>query len=109
MNDKVCFSSTAIELSEHDSYLELVNRVCFYGEPNLNGVLLPDDTAAEYAETLVNMPVYAKYRVNDKGEPTFGSHEAYLDENGELQFDTTPIGVHTAVEVKDDVVDVNGV
>ena len=31
-----------------------------------------------------------------------------MDADGELFFDTTPIGVHTAVEIKDDTVDVNG-
>ena len=54
------------------------------------------------------MPVYAKCRTNADGEPTFGSHEVALDADGELFFDTTPIGVHTAVEIKDDTVDVNG-
>lgn len=110
MNEKICFSSDIVELSEDDkSYLEMVNRVCYYGQPNLNGVILPKDTAAQFAETLVDMPVYAKCRVNDKGEPTFGSHEVRLDDEGEIIFDTIPIGVHTSVEIKDDTVSVNGI
>ena len=110
MNEKICFSSDIVELSEDDkSYLEMVNRVCYYGQPNLNGVILPEDTAAQFAETLVDMPVYAKCRVNDKGEPTFGSHEVRLDDEGEIIFDTIPIGVHTSVEIKDDTVSVNGI
>ena len=110
MNEKICFSSDIVELSEDDkSYLEMVNRVCYYGQPNLNGVILPEDTAAQFAVTLVDMPVYAKCRVNDKGEPTFGSHEVRLDDEGEIIFDTIPIGVHTSVEIKDDTVSVNGI
>lgn len=110
MNEKICFSSDIVELSEDDKpYLEMVNRVCYYGQPNLNGVILPEDTAAQFAETLVDMPVYAKCRVNDKGEPTFGSHEVRLDDEGEIIFDTIPIGVHTSVEIKDDTVSVNGI
>lgn len=110
MKEKICFSSDIVELSEDDkSYLEMVNRVCYYGQPNLNGVILPEDTAAQFAETLVDMPVYAKCRVNDKGEPTFGSHEVRLDDEGEIIFDTIPIGVHTSVEIKEDTVSVNGI
>lgn len=109
--EKMFLSSTAIDLSEDEEnsqYLTLVNRICYYDEPNLNSVLLPSDTAEECAKSLIDMPVYAKCRTNADGEPTFGSHEVALDEEGELFFDTTPIGVHTAVEIKDDTVDVNG-
>lgn len=109
--EKMFLSSTAIDLSEDEEnsqYLTLVNRICYYDEPNLNSVLLPSDTAEECAKSLIDMPVYAKCRTNADGEPTFGSHEVALDEGGELFFDTTPIGVHTAVEIKDDTVDVNG-
>lgn len=108
--EKFCFSSDVVELSEVEdrSYLQMVNRVCYYGAPNINNVTLPADTAADYAQTLVDMPVYAKCRVNDEGEPTFGSHEVHLDADGDLFFDTIPIGVHTSVEVKDDTVSVNG-
>lgn len=104
------FSSDVIEISEEDKpYLQMVNRVCYYDAPNANGVILPSDTAEQFAATLVEMPVYAKCRVNEKGEPTFGSHEISLDENGEIFFDTVPIGVHTSVEVKEDTVTVGGV
>lgn len=108
--EKFCLASDVIEISEEDkSYLKMVNRVCYYGAPNANGVILPSETAEEFASTLVDMPVYAKCRVNADGEPTFGSHEVCLDENGELFFDTTPIGVHIAVEVKEDTVTIGGV
>lgn len=109
--EKMFLSSNVIDLSEDEEnsqYLTLVNRICYYDEPNLNSVLLPSDTAEECAKSLIDMPVYAKCRTNADGEPTFGSHEVALDADGELFFDTTPIGVHTAVEIKDDTVDVNG-
>lgn len=106
--EKICLSSSVVELSEFKTYLEMVDRVCYYDAPNLNKVMLPSENADEFAQSLINMPVYAKYRVNDKGEPTFGSHEVHIDEDGELLFDTTPIGVHTSVEIKDDVVTIGG-
>lgn len=109
--EKMFLTSSTVELSEDDEnaqYLTLVNRICYYDEPNLNSVLLPSDTAEECAKSLIDMPVYAKCRTNADGEPTFGSHEAALDDNGDLFFDTVPIGVHTSVEIKDDTVDVNG-
>lgn len=51
------------------------------------------------------MPVYAKYVPNMNGDPSFGGHEAYLDEDGEVAFDTIAIGVHTSVDVRPDVVE----
>lgn len=108
--DKFCLSTDVVELSEENqNYLLMTDRVCFYDEPNLNGCKLPSDGAENFAQTLIDMPVYAKCRVNDKGEPTFGSHEAGIDEDGELFFDTVPIGVHTSVEIKDDTVSVGGI
>lgn len=109
--EKTFLTSSTIELSEDEEnsqYLTLVNRICYYDEPNLNSVLLPSDTAEECAKSLIDMPVYAKCRTNADGEPTFGSHEVALDADGELFFDTVPIGVHTSVEIKNDTVDVNG-
>lgn len=105
MRENIVLSSKAVELSESRGYLLLVNRVCYYGRPNYNGVSLSVDTAEQYAQTLVDMPVYAKYVPNLAGEPSFGGHEAYIDEDGEVAFDTMPIGVHTSVEVRDDIVE----
>lgn len=56
------------------------------------------------------MPVYAHYVVDSLGKPTFTGHEMKVDPiSGEVKFGTEPIGVHTAVEIKEDSVDVNGV
>lgn len=109
--DKIYLASTAIELSEEEDkpYIELTNRLCYYGEANLNGVVLPIDGAEEKAQTLINMPVQAKYRVGKDGKtPDLGGHEAYIDRDGELCFATESIGTHISVEVKDDTVEVNG-
>ena len=47
------FSSADIELSEFSTYIELRSRLCWYGYPNANGVILPVDGAEEKAQTLV--------------------------------------------------------
>ncbi len=109
--DKIYLASTAIELSEEEDkpYIELTNRLCYYGEPNLNGVILPVEGADEKAQTLINMPVQAKYKVAKDGKtPDLGGHEAYIDKDGDLCFATESIGTHISVEVKDDTVEVNG-
>lgn len=106
-DNKVFVSSKIVEISEYKTYLELVNRVCFYDEPNFNGTMLPhDDTAEEKAQTLKNMPVVAKYTTDVMGKPTFKGHEVSIDKNGEVVFGTTPIGVHTDVWIAEDQVEV---
>lgn len=109
--DKIYLASTAIELSEEEDkpYIELTNRLCYYGEANLNGVILPIEGAEEKAQTLINMPVQAKYKVAKDGKtPDLGGHEAYIDKDGDLCFATESIGTHISVEIKDDTVEVNG-
>ena len=44
--EKTFLTSSTIELSEDEEnsqFLTLVNRICYYDEPNLNSVLLPSD------------------------------------------------------------------
>ena len=66
----ILVSAKTVELAEHADYLELVNRVCFYDAPNHNSVELDyDDSSLEKAETLVHMPVVAKYCVDKGGNP----------------------------------------
>lgn len=108
--DSIYLSSEAIELGETSTYLTLLNRLCYYGEPNMNNVCLPIEGALERAETLVGMPVVAKYKVDAEGKPDLGSHEMSVNPfTKEVKFGTENIGVHTDVEIKDDVVKVNGV
>jgi len=103
--ENICFSSKAIDLAENENYIELTNRVCYYNFPNLNNVELPyDDTSLDKAQTLVNMPVVAKYTTNAKGEPTFKGHEVYYDEEGNIYFGTDNIGTHYNVYIQDDMV-----
>lgn len=101
-NEKIEISSAALELSETTNYIELTNRLCYYGEPNLNGVMLPVEGAEEHAKTLVLQPVVAKYKVI-ANKPDLGGHEYH---NG--TFGTENIGVHENVEVRTDTVTVNG-
>lgn len=108
--ESVSLSSQAVELSETSTYLELTNRLCYYGYPNANGVELPVDDAEERAQSLVNQPVVAKYKRNADGKPNLGGHECSLDPvTNTIQFGTQNVGVHTAVVVKEDTVPVNGV
>lgn len=107
--DKIIFSSNNnIELSEYKNYIELTNLLCYYDEPNLNGVILPSEGALEKAQTLINMPVVAKYKVTN-GNPDLGGHEAYIDPvTKEVAYDTSEIGTHTSVEIKDSEVEIDG-
>lgn len=71
--------------------------------------MLPyDDSSLEKAQTLVNMPVQAKYRVNTDGTPSLGGHEMVKKRDGTIEFKTQSIGTHTGVEIKEDNVLVNG-
>lgn len=100
-------SSSVFELAEHKTYLELTRRLCWYGQPNYNNVELPVENAEEKAQTLVGQPVVAKYKkINKKDD--IGGHECSITQDGELVFNTTPIGVNTAVEIKNDNVEING-
>ena len=109
-NTPITVVGQVIDIAEHTSYLELTSRVCFYDEPNLNNDMLPsDDTTLEKAQTLVNMPVQAKYRLSPSGEPTFSGHEMKKSKStGEITFGTSSVGTHTEVYIENDNVDVNG-
>lgn len=98
-----------VDVAEHTTYLELTSRVCYYDAPNLNNDMLPyDETTLEKAQTLVDMPVQGKYKVNDDGEPTFGSHQMVKKKDGTVEFGTSSIGTHTEVYIENDNVNVNG-
>lgn len=109
-DEKLILTSQAINLSEteDDRYITLTNRLCYYDEPNLNGVMLPSSNAEELAQTLIDMPVVAKYKKNILGEDDLGGHEMSIKDNGEVEWGTESIGVHKSVEVKSDIVEVNG-
>lgn len=101
----VVLATKTKEIADYKTYVEIVNRVCYYDEPNGNGVLLPyDDSALDIAQTLVGMPVQAKYIVNDKGEPDLSDHCVSVDDDGNVTFGTESIGVHTEVWIEDDTI-----
>lgn len=101
----VVLATKTKEIADYKTYIEIVNRVCYYDEPNGNGVLLPyDDSALDIAQTLVGMPVQAKYIVNDKGEPDLSDHCVSVDDDGNVTFGTESIGVHTEAWIEDDTV-----
>lgn len=107
--ENILLSSEVVEISESNTYLELTSRICYYDDTNSNGVLLPSNEAEDKAQTLVNMPVQAKYRTNIAGMPTFSGHEMLKDENGNISFGTQSIGTHTEVYIENANVDVRGV
>lgn len=97
-----------IDVAEHNTYLDLTSRICYYDAPNLNGDMLPyDDTTLAKAKTLISMPVQAKYRVNTNGEPSLGGHEMIKKRDGTIEFKTQSIGVHTSIEIHNDDVILN--
>lgn len=102
------FSSADIELSEFSTYLELRSRLCWYGYPNANGVILPVDGAEEKAQTLVYQPVVAYYKKDYIGRDDLGGHEVTVDAKGEVHHGTESVGVNTSVEVSEDTVNING-
>ena len=108
-----CLGGTRMEIAEeNNAFLTLVNRVCYYNHPNLNGTMLPypDDEEGraevlKIAQTLVDMPVQGKYAVNAQGKPTFRGHEMRRTADGDYVFGTQSIGTHTEVWIaEDDVV-----
>ena len=106
-SEKICFSSKTIDIAEHENYLILTNRLCYYDDKNLNGVMLPykgyEESALECAKTLINMPVQAKYKkINNLDD--LGSHEMHILPTGEIEWGTESVGTHTNVEIKEDTV-----
>lgn len=106
-HENISLSAQTVDIAEHDLYLELTNRLCYYDDSNLNNVMLPykdyEESALSCAETLVDMPVQAKYK-KIKNKDDLGSHEMTIDSEGNVHFGTQSIGVHTKVWIKEDTV-----
>ena len=107
MRENTSWCSREIELSENKHYLELETVVGYYNYPNANGRQMDYGETAEeqaatlaLAQTLVNMPVKAKYTKNAQGLPTFRGHEAKKLATGEVIFGTEKIGTHTEVRIE---------
>lgn len=102
---QVHMASQITDFSDYKSYYEVTTRVCYYGEPNGNMVCLPyDDTSLTKAQTLVNMPVQAKYTINSDGQPDLLDHCVSFNDDGSVTFGTESVGTHTSVEIKNDTV-----
>lgn len=100
-NEKTLIASSVVELSEHPSYIELVDRVCYYDDSNANGVQLDyDESSLEKAQSLIDMPVVALYLSDREGKPTLGGHAVTRTRDG-IKFGTSAIGVHTNVWIDD--------
>ena len=112
-SEKICLASKTIEISEHDNYMELTNRLCYYDDKNLNNVMLPykgvEEDAKRMAATLINMPLQAKYK-KVKGLDDLGGHELSISKDGSVNWGTASIGTHTAAWISDpeDVITVSG-
>lgn len=102
--ENICFASKTIDIAEHENYIELTNRLCYYDSPNLNNVVLPyegyEEDALKCAETLVNMPLQARY-IKKKNMDDLGSHELSIDKDGNAIFNTASVGVHTKVWISE--------
>lgn len=102
---RVTLLSNNLELSEEEEYrpyLEFTNRVCYYDDPNGNGVALPyNQDSYEYAQTLVNQPIVAKYCVDEQGQPNLRDHCVSKDEKGKYRFNTESVGAVTEVWIED--------
>lgn len=99
------FASKTTELSEYKNYFEITTRLCYMDKPNLNNVaLIHDENSDERIKTLIDMPIQAKYTVNENGEPDLSDHCVSIDENGNYSFSTASIGVHTNAWIADDTI-----
>lgn len=100
-------ASKTIDIAEHETYLELTNRLCYYDDKNLNDVMLPykgfEETALAYAKTLINMPVQSKYK-KINGNDDLGSHELHVLPNGDIEWGTESIGTHIEVWIAEDTI-----
>lgn len=101
-NKNIFVASQVIELSETDSYIDMVDRVCYYDHKNLNNVQLDyDESSYEKAQTLVNQPVLAYYKTDEFGNPTLGGHEMRINPGGKVSFATQAIGTHLDARIED--------
>lgn len=105
MMNNMVFTASVVDLAEEQDYLTLRNKVCFFNEKNLNNVQLDyDDSTLEKCQTLINMPVCAKY-VKRGNKDDLGGHEVKVVD-GKVKFGTATIGVVTGIEIKEEDVEI---
>lgn len=96
-NERILLSGTPIEIADFKEYKLATFLICVCDELDLNGRIIPQESADLYHSSIVGFPIVAKLVCNAAGDPVdFAGHEMYLitNENGEeeVKFGTHPIG-----------------
>lgn len=96
-NERILLSGTPIEIADFKEYKLATFLICVCDELDLNGRIIPKESADLYHSSIVGFPIVAKLVCNAAGDPVdFAGHEMYLitNENGEeeVKFGTHPIG-----------------
>lgn len=96
-NERILLSGTPIEIADFKEYKLATFLICVCDELDLNGRIIPKESADLYHSSIVGFPIVAKLVCNAAGDPVdFAGHEMYLvtKENGEqeVKFGTHPIG-----------------
>lgn len=96
-NEKIVLSGSPIEIADFKEYKLATFLICVCDELDLNGRIIPKESAELYHSTIVGFPIVAKLVCNTAGDPVdFAGHEMYLltDEDGNqtVRFGTTAIG-----------------
>ncbi len=96
-NERILLSGTPIEIADFKEYKLATFLICVCDELDLNGRIIPRESADLYHSSIVGFPIVAKLVCNAAGDPVdFAGHEMYLvtNENGEeeVKFGTHPIG-----------------
>ena len=96
-NERILLSGTPIEIADFKEYKLATFLICVCDELDLNGRIIPKESADLYHSSIVGFPVVAKLVCNADGDPVdFAGHEMYIarGKNGEksVRFGTHPIG-----------------
>lgn len=96
-NERILLSGTPIEIADFKEYKLATFLICVCDELDLNGRIIPKESADLYHSSIVGFPIVAKLVCNAAGDPVdFAGHEMCLitNENGEeeVKFGTHPIG-----------------
>lgn len=96
-NERILLSGTPIEIADFKEYKLATFLISVCDEPDLEGRIIPKESADLYHSSIVGFPIVAKLVRNTAGEAVdFAGHEMYLVKNEkgkkEVRFGTRPIG-----------------
>lgn len=96
-NEKILLSGSPIEIADFKEYKLATFMICVCDELDLNGRIIPKESAEMYHSTIVGFPIVAKLICDTSGDPVdFAGHEMYIvtDEDGNetVRFGTLAIG-----------------